>query len=93
MQVPEIRARTMSEFSRIINVLSDGLARRVGRQPDDVRVRVLAGAVMGVMISVFLPEHLAAEEDAGLVDESLFGPDTVARIDEALALLEEGLPL
>ena len=93
MQVPEIRARTMSEFSRIINVMSDGLARRVGRQPDDMRVRVLAGAVMGVMISVFLPEHLAAEDGAGLVDDSLFGPDTVARIDEALALLEEGLPL
>ncbi len=93
MQVPEIRARTMNEFSRIISVMSDGLARRVGRQPDDVRVRAFAGAVMGVMMSVFLPEHLAAEDGADLVDESLFGPDTVARIDEALALLEEGLPL
>jgi len=93
IQVPEIRARTLSEFSRIINVMSDALARRVGRQPDDVRVRVLAGAVMGVMISVFLPEHLAAEDGAGLVDTSLFGPDTVTRIDEALALLEAGLPL
>jgi len=93
MQVPEIRARTMNEFSRVINVIADALGRRVGRPPDDLRVRVLAGAVMGVMMSVFLPEHLAAEVGADLVDESLFGPDTVSRIDEALALLEAGLPL
>ncbi len=93
MQVPEIRARAMNEFSRVINVISDGLARRVGRPSDDLRVRVLAGAVMGVMMSVFLPEHLAAEAGAELVDDSVFGPETVARLDEALALLEEGLPL
>jgi hypothetical protein len=83
----------MSEFARIIAVVSEALARRVGRPPDDLRVRVLAGAVMGVMMSVFLPEHVAAEADTELVDDSLFGPDTVTRLDEALALLEEGLPL
>jgi AcrR family transcriptional regulator len=92
MQVPEIRARTMNEFSRIIAVMSDALARRVGRPPDDLRVRVVAGAVMGVMMSVFLPEHLAAAEGAEFVDDA-FGPESVARLDEALALLEEGLPL
>jgi AcrR family transcriptional regulator len=93
MEVPEIRARTMDEFARIIAVTSEALARRVGRPPDDLRVRVLAGAVMGVMITVFLPEHLAADAGAELVDESMFGPDTLTRIDEALALLEQGLPL
>jgi AcrR family transcriptional regulator len=93
MEVPEIRARTMSEFARIIAVVSEALARRVGRPPGDLRVRVLAGAVMGVMMAVFLPEHVAPEADAELVDDSLFGPDTVTRLDEALALLEEGLPL
>jgi AcrR family transcriptional regulator len=93
MEVPEIRARTMSEFSRVISVMSGALARRVGRPPDDLRVRVLAGAVMGVMISVFLPEHLAAEAGAELVDESMFGPDTLTLVDESLALLEAGLPL
>ncbi len=93
MEVPEIRARTMNEFSRVIGVVTDALARRVGRPPDDLRVRVLAGAVMGVMISVFLPEHLAADAGAELVDDTVFGPDSVSRIDEALALLEAGLPL
>ena len=43
MQVPEIRARSMNEFSRIINVVAEAVARRVGRPPDDLRVRVLRG--------------------------------------------------
>ena len=93
MEVPEIRARTMNEFSRIITVVADALAKRVGRSPDDLRVRVLAGAVMGVMMTVFLPEHLAAEAGAEIVTDSLFGPESAQRLDEALALLEEGLPL
>jgi AcrR family transcriptional regulator len=93
MEVPEIRARTMNEFSRVIGVVTDALARRVGRPSDDLRVRVLAGAVMGVMMSVFLPEHLAADAGAEFADDTVFGPDSVSRIDEALALLEEGLPL
>jgi AcrR family transcriptional regulator len=93
MQVPEIRARTMNELSRIITVLADVLARRVGREPDDMRVRVLAGAVMGVMMSVFLPEHLAAEAGDVFAEHSKFGPDSVIRLDEGLALLEAGLPI
>jgi hypothetical protein len=45
------------------------------------------------MMSVFLPEHLAADAGAELVSDAVFGPDSVERIDEALAFLEEGLPL
>ena len=93
--VPEIRARAMNEFARTIDVVAGALARHTGRAQDDFRVRVLAGAVIGVMISVFLPEHLAAETDAGaeLMAHSSLGPDTLAHIDEALVLLEQGLPL
>ncbi len=92
MQVPEIRARTMNEFARTINAIAGALASRTGRAPDDLRVRVLAGAVIGVMMSIFLPEHL--QDEAGLdLDTHSFGPESGARIDEALALLEEGLPL
>jgi AcrR family transcriptional regulator len=92
MEVPEIRARTMNEFSRLINAFAGAIAGRTGRSPDDVRVRVLAGAIIGVMMSVFLPEHLQAEAGADL-DTHSFGPESVPRIDEALTLLEEGLPL
>ena len=51
---------------------------------------MLAGAVIGVMMSVFLPEHMAAEAGAEIVSDAMFGPDSASRLDEALALLEEG---
>ena len=92
MTVPEVRARAMHEFSRSISAIAAALAQRVGRSPDDLRVRVLAGAVIGVMMSVFLPEELEGELGPG-DGAPLFGPDSVGRIDEALALLEQGLPL
>jgi AcrR family transcriptional regulator len=92
MSVPEIRARAMHEFSRSISAIAAALAQRVGRSPDDLRVRVLAGAVIGVMMAIFLPEELAGELGPG-DGAPLFGPESVSRIDEALALLEEGLPL
>src|ERR1700750_2722494 len=56
-RVPEIRARAMHEFARAIDAIAGALARYTGRAPDDCRVRVLAGAVIGVMMSVFLPEN------------------------------------
>jgi AcrR family transcriptional regulator len=93
MEVPEIRARTMNEFGRMIDAIAAATAARTGRCSDDGRVRVLAGAVIGVMMSVFLPEHLAAAAGAEIVSDAVFGPDSVGRIDEALAFLEEGLPL
>jgi AcrR family transcriptional regulator len=93
--VPEIRARAMNEFSRTINVIAEALALRAGRAPDDFPIRVLAGAVIGVMMAVFLPDKLEVktEADAEAVTGTWLGPDSVARIDEALALLEQGLPL
>ncbi|HEY0933139.1 MAG TPA: TetR family transcriptional regulator [Trebonia sp.] len=93
--VPEIRARAMNEFARTISVIADVLARRTGRPANDFRVRVLAGAVIGVMMAVFLPDEPAAgtgtETEAASV--AGLGPDAVSRIDEALALLESGCPL
>ena len=74
-------------------MVAEALARRVGRPPDDLRVRVLAGAVIGVMMSVFLPEHMAVEAGAEIVSDAVFGPDSASLLDEALALLEEGLPI
>jgi AcrR family transcriptional regulator len=88
---PEIRARAIYEFARTIDVLADALARRSGHQADDLAVRVLAGAVIGVIMSVMMPAH-ADPEVAGphKIDA---GPESFALIDEALALLEAGLPL
>jgi AcrR family transcriptional regulator len=84
-QVPEIRARALDEFTRTIDGIAPALADRVGRPPDNFAVRTLAGAIIGVITSVALP-GLGEDRHEDIV--GLFG-----RIDEALALLEAGLPL
>ena len=91
MRVPEIRARAMNEFARTLNAMAAALAARTGRAPDDLRVRVLAGAVIGVMMSIFLPQDLEPGDE--LDHDFPIGPESVERLDEALALLEQGLPL
>ncbi len=91
VEVPEIRARAMSEFARAIDSIAAGLARRSRCAPDSLRVRVVAGAIVGVMMAVFLPEHF--DTDGIPEDDAYLGPASVQRIDEALELLEAGLPL
>ncbi len=84
LSVPEIRARMLDEMIRTMNVSAGALAKRTGRPPDDLAVRTYAGAVFGVMMAVLTPTLTDVEH----VDARLFD-----RIDEALALLESGLPL
>jgi AcrR family transcriptional regulator len=95
MRVPEIRARAVNEFARAINVIADAIAPRAGLAPDDLRARVLAGAVVGVMMAVLIPRDFdsLANADAEREAHAKLGPEAVTRIDEALALLESGLPL
>ena len=40
MSVPEVRARMMDEMSRMIETAADAVAKRTGRSPDDLAVRV-----------------------------------------------------
>ena len=88
--VPEVRARSLNEYARLINVIGRAIADREGRPADDLRVRVVAGAIIGAMMAVFMPEHL--DEGVGPDPDSV-GPESLVRVDQALALLEEGLPL
>jgi AcrR family transcriptional regulator len=84
--VPEVRARATDEFARMIAVLSESLARRTGRPPDDLAVRAVAGGIIGVILSITLPlRSRPGDEDA---ITAMF-----ERTDRALALLEAGLPL
>ena len=85
MTVPEIRARAADEFGRAITTLAGAVAKRSGRDADDLAVRTAAGAIIGVVMSITMPWHDWSEADSF---ENTFG-----RIDEALALLEAGLPL
>ena len=86
MTVPEVRARAMDEFARTISVVGEALAKRAGRPADDLAVRTTAGAIIGVIMSITMPwEGWSADRrDIG---------DMFERIDQALALLEAGLPL
>jgi AcrR family transcriptional regulator len=85
MTVPEVRARAMDEFARTITVVGEAVAKRAGRSRDDLAVRTVAGAIIGVIMSITMPWEGWSE---GRSMEDMFG-----RIDEALAFLEAGLPL
>jgi AcrR family transcriptional regulator len=85
LAVPEVRARAIDEFARTIEAIAKAIGERAGRSPRELAVRTLAGAVVGVIMSAAMPWHDWADESAG---RDLFG-----RIDEALGLLEAGLPL
>ncbi|HXC81515.1 MAG TPA: TetR family transcriptional regulator [Trebonia sp.] len=82
--VPEIRARIMDELARTIDAMAEALAKRTGRPADDLAVRTYVGAVFGVMLSVLSPSTYTPAD---------MGKQQFTRIDEALALLENGLPL
>jgi len=86
MTVPEVRARAMDEFARTIAVISEALAKRAGRPADDLAVRAAGGAVIGVIMSITMPWEGWSRERQSI-------DDMFQRIDQALALLEAGLPL
>ncbi len=83
MSIPEVRARMLDEMSRMIETAVDALAKRTGRSPAELSVRVYAGAIIGAIMAVMGPEAYSE----GTVDAQAF-----ERVDEALALLESGLP-
>ena len=66
-------------------MIAEAVARRSGRDQDDFAVRILAGAIVGVIMAATMPWHDWAAEDPGT--------DMLARIDAALCQLEAGLPL
>jgi AcrR family transcriptional regulator len=81
LAVPELRARSLDEFTRSVTVAAELIAKRQGRDPSDFAVRTVAGAVLGVGLSVMM----AAAEDPSA--------DVAALMDAGLAHLEAGLPL
>ena len=51
LAIPEVRARMMDELTRTINKAAEALATRLDRSPEDLAVRVYAGAVFGVLMA------------------------------------------
>jgi AcrR family transcriptional regulator len=87
--IPEIRARAIDEFARTINQIAAAIALRTGRLADDPEVRTIAGALIGVIMSVTVPESIDTWRPEAMLDVA----DLFARIDRALEYLERGLPL
>jgi AcrR family transcriptional regulator len=81
MSVPELRARALEEWMRSVGMITDLIAKRLGRDPGDLAVRTLAGAITGVGISIMIT----------LLDDP--AADIIALMDAGLELLEAGLPL
>jgi AcrR family transcriptional regulator len=75
--VPELQTRIMQATVEALDMLATVLAQRAGRPADDLTSRVLAGAVIGVVLAVARP-------GAG---ES-FEPADFVRVEEALELLQ-----
>jgi AcrR family transcriptional regulator len=65
MAVPELRARVLEEYVRSVTMASGLIAKRLGRDPGEFSVRVLAGAMVGVGMTVMV---MAMEDpDADIV--------------------------
>jgi AcrR family transcriptional regulator len=81
LSVPALRSAMLDRFSQAMRVLSEAVAERAGRRPDDFAVRTVAGAVVGAMMAVI----------AAMTDDP--GADLAGLVDEAIAHLESGLSL
>jgi len=81
MAEPDLRAATLEQFTGTVELLAGIVAERAGKPASDMSVLALAGAVVGVTMSVMI----AAGQDPNA--------DFVALLDAAMALLEEGLPV
>ena len=78
--VPELRARMVDGYVSGLMVLTDALAERTGRSRDDLAVRTLAGAIVGIGVAALLN-----------ADES--PTDFLEQFDAHLAQFETGLDL
>ncbi|WMT39849.1 TetR family transcriptional regulator [Paenibacillus sp. D2_2] len=81
MTVPALRAASLNNMAQTMEMLAKIIAERMDHTQDDLAIRTLAGAVMGVNMSVML--YYAEHPEA----------DFAKLLDESLTLLEKGLPL
>jgi AcrR family transcriptional regulator len=81
LAAPPLRATMFDQISGPMRILADVVAEHTGRRPDDVAVRALVGAVIGVGLSAMF----AAADDPDA--------DIVSLLDTMMAQLEAGFPL
>ncbi|EMF00187.1 TetR family transcriptional regulator [Streptomyces mobaraensis NBRC 13819 = DSM 40847] len=77
---PELWGASLGNMSRTMEIMSEQVAKRAGRDPGDASVRAYAGAVFGVMLQVSLEWAKNPEMDFAVA------------LDEALLFLEDLRP-
>jgi AcrR family transcriptional regulator len=80
-EVPELRMAVLDEYTRSLRLLAHLIAERLGRDVNELPVRVFAGAMVGVALATLDMEP----------EQSI--PDVIDVLDKGFALLEAGLPL
>ena len=81
LDVPELRMRMLDQLGDGLQLMSELLAKRLGRSADDLAIRTFSGAVLGVLTAAIFTA--ITKPDANIL----------ALMDESLAYLEAGLPL
>lgn len=81
VSVPELRAAMLDQFASAMQLFAEVLAERTEREPSDMAVRTLSGAVIGAVMAVML--SLGDDPTA----------DFASLLDEAMGHLEGGLEL
>ncbi|GAA0462180.1 TetR family transcriptional regulator [Actinoplanes capillaceus] len=82
LTVPELRMRMLQQMTEAIDLMAGVIAERTGRPADDFAARVTAGAAVGAMLSVLPTGHTDGVQ-----------PADFQRVEQALTLLQNGLPL
>lgn len=79
--VPELQAAMWKEMIRNVDMFASMIAKRKGLSPENLAVRNVAGAVIGVIMAAMLPTYGKPGE----------GKNAIEAYDAALAQLEHGL--
>lgn len=79
--VPEARGLLYSEYTKLIDLMADALAIRAQASVDPVEHRVIAGAIVGVLIAASdntpFPEHVLMRS-LEILDTKIFGSHLVS---------------
>ena len=81
--VPELRAKVLQQYAQTVRLVTEVVAEREGLAPDNFSARVLAGAVVGTALAATVR----------ILEGGLHDLTDLDQVDEALTLLENGLPL
>ncbi|MDA8394537.1 MAG: TetR family transcriptional regulator [Candidatus Dormibacteraeota bacterium] len=91
--VPEIRARFIDEVLRAFWLFAEAVAERVESLPEALPVRTFTGALLGALMGAYLPVADEGQGGAREIVALALSDQRMQQIDQALALLEAGLPL